>query len=139
LIDAGPPASTPPPASSNAYGQGGGATQAFTVNQSATPASGAQGPSEYTRMISAPSNLGPLPGAMPPAAPISGMPQMGSPSVLKPSAPPLPAMPQVAPPPVAAPAGVPAGKSPNMLLIVIFCLLAFLAGGVVVYLMVRRG
>jgi hypothetical protein len=64
---------------------------------------------------------------------------MGSPSVSMPSAPPPPAVPQVAAPPVAAPTGVPAGKSANMLLIVIFCLLAFLAGGVVVYLIVRRG
>ena len=58
-----------------------------------------------------------------------------------PPAPQPPAMPQVAPLPwqSAAPAGVSAGKSPNILLIVIFCLLAFLAGGVVVYLVVRRG
>jgi hypothetical protein len=78
-------------------------------------------------MMSIPSNVGAVPGATPPAAPISGMPM--------PAAPAAPAMPQVASPPVAAPAG----KSVNMLLIVIFCLLAFLAGGVVVYLVVRRG
>ncbi len=139
-IDPTPQAPVPPPAPPNAYG--GGATQVFAVNQPATPASGAQGPSEYTRMISTPSNLGSLPGAIPPAAPISGMPQMGAPSVPMPPAPQPPAMPQVAPPPVAvpaAPAGVSAGKSPNIVLIVIFCLLAFLAGGVVVYLVVRRG
>jgi hypothetical protein len=60
---------------------------------------------------------------------MSGMPQMAPASVSMPAAPPAPAMPQVTPP---------AGKSVNMLLIVIFCLLAFLAGGVVVYLVVRR-
>ena len=50
------------------------------------------------------------------------------------------AIPQMAPPQVKAPpVTVPAAKSSNTLLIVIFCLLAFLAGGIVVYLLVRRG
>ena len=50
------------------------------------------------------------------------------------------AMPQVAPPHVTIPPrSTPVGKSSNTLLIVIFCLLAFLAGGIVVYLLVRRG
>jgi hypothetical protein len=50
-----------------------------------------------------------------------------------------PAMPQMAPPQVTLPpVAAPANKTSNTLLIVIFCLLAFLAGGIVVYLMVRR-
>ena len=49
-----------------------------------------------------------------------------------------PAMPYVAPPQVTlAPVSVSAPKSSNTLLIVIFCLLAFLAGGIIVYLLVR--
>jgi hypothetical protein len=48
-----------------------------------------------------------------------------------------PAMPQMAPPQSTVPA--PASKPSNTLLIVIFCLLAFLAGGIVVYLLTRRG
>ena len=55
-------------------------------------------------------------------------------------------MPQVAGPADAAGAGASAdGRSgaaqshPNTLLIVIFCLLAFLAGGIVVYLLLRHG
>ena len=49
-----------------------------------------------------------------------------------------PAMPKVEAPKVAAPAvSAPAGQSSNILLIVIFCLLAFLAGGVVVYLLTQ--
>jgi hypothetical protein len=49
-----------------------------------------------------------------------------------------PAMPQMAPPQVAiAPVPAPVVKSSNTLLIVIFCLLAFLAGGIIVYLLAR--
>jgi len=49
-----------------------------------------------------------------------------------------PPMPQMAPPQVTVPpVTVPAPKSSNTLLIVIFCLLAFLAGAIVVYLLVR--
>jgi hypothetical protein len=49
-----------------------------------------------------------------------------------------PPMPQVAPPQVTVPpVTVAAPKSSNTLLIVIFCLLAFLAGAIVVYLLVR--
>jgi hypothetical protein len=75
------------------------------------------------------------------------MPQL---SVQKPSLPPLPAkpqipamaapaIPQIAPPKVTAPpVSAPAAESLNVLLVVIFCLLAFLAGGVVVYLLMRH-
>jgi len=50
-----------------------------------------------------------------------------------------PHLPQMQTPPLSAPASVPAPKaSSNTLLIVIFCLLAFLAGGIVVYLLARR-
>jgi hypothetical protein len=50
-----------------------------------------------------------------------------------------PAMPQAAPPQMPAPpVSAPVIQSSNTLLIVIFCLLAFLAGGVLVYLLVRK-
>jgi hypothetical protein len=72
------------------------------------------------------------------------MPQMG----MNPAMPPQPGMPQVsyAPPPMpqvtppqvtVPPVAVAAPKSSNTLLIVIFCLLAFLAGAIVVYLLVK--
>jgi len=72
------------------------------------------------------------------------MPQfnMPSPSLPPPPAKPQmpavapPAMPQVSPPQMPA---APAAKSSNILVIVIFCLLAFLVGGVLVYLVMRRG
>ena len=49
-----------------------------------------------------------------------------------------PPMPQMAPPQVnMAPLPAPAAKSSNILLIAIFCLLTFLAGGFIVYLLVR--
>ena len=77
-------------------------------------------------MISVPSN--PVPP--PPAAQVPAMPQMSY-------AP--PAIPQAAPPQMPAPpVAAPVIKSSNTLLIVIFCLLAFLAGGVLVYLLVRK-
>jgi hypothetical protein len=67
---------------------------------------------------------------------------------MNPAMPQRPAMPQMsyAPPPIPQmappqmpnpPVAVPAPKSSNTLLIVIFCLLAFLAGAIVVYLLVR--
>jgi hypothetical protein len=83
-----------------------------------------------------------------------GMPQMGMPQMPYMPQPPMPqppampqmpyaqppAMPQMAPPRVTIPPpSTPAGKSSHTLLIVIFCLLAFLAGGIVVYLLARRG
>jgi hypothetical protein len=77
----------------------------------------------------------------PAAAASSAKPQVGSPGVQKPATPPPPELPQVAPPPVAAPAApaaAPAAPSTNILLIAIFCLLAFLVGGVVVYLLMRH-
>jgi hypothetical protein len=74
------------------------------------------------------------------------MPQM--PYMPQPQMPPQPAMPQmyftppvvpqVAPPQVMIPpVTVSAPKSSNTLLIAIFCLLAFLVGAIVVYLLVR--
>jgi hypothetical protein len=120
-------------------------------------------------MMSVPSNLAAPPAAPPTATPsagqMPGMGQMGMPQMPymappvmpqmpyppQPMMPPQPAMPQMpymAPPvmPQMAPVQVtvppvsaPAGKSSNTLLIVIFCLLAFLAGGIVVYLLARRG
>jgi hypothetical protein len=72
---------------------------------------------------------------------MQGMPQM--PYLQPPAMPQQPVLPQMAymaPPQVTVPpVAAPAGKSSNTLLIVIFCLLAFLAGGIVVYLLVRRG
>jgi hypothetical protein len=51
-----------------------------------------------------------------------------------------PAMPQMAPPRVPTPpAAVPTGKASNTVLIAIFCLLAFLAGGLLVFLLMHRG
>jgi len=135
-----PAAQAPSPPAS--YGPGGGATQAFRVTPGSAPVATPQGPSEYTRMISVPSNL----AAPPAAAPMPGMPRMGIPQM--PAIPQQPVMPQMAyaPPPMpqmappqamVPPATVPAPKSSNTLLIAIFCLLAFLAGAIVVYLLVR--
>jgi hypothetical protein len=65
---------------------------------------------------------------------------MGMPS---PSLPPAPAMPKLEAPKVEAPkvpaptVAAPSAPS-NILLIVIFCLVAFLAGGVVVYLLLKH-
>jgi hypothetical protein len=95
-------------------------------------------------MMKAPSNLAAPPAAAPAAGPMPGMPQMG----INPAMPQQPAMPQMsyAPPPMpqmappqvtVPPVTVAAPKSSNTLLIVIFCLLAFLAGAIVVYLLVR--
>ena len=69
-------------------------------------------------------------GMAPPAMPQQpAMPQMAyTPPALPPMAPP-----QVTVPPVAAPAGI----SSNTLLMVIFCLLAFLVGGIIVYLLMK--
>jgi hypothetical protein len=70
------------------------------------------------------------------------MPQM--PYMQQPAAPqmpyvPQPVIPQVTPPQVVvAPVQAPASSSTNVVLIAIFCLLAFLAGGIVVYLLVRH-
>ena len=73
-----------------------------------------------------------------------GMPQMGVNAAMpqQPAMPQVyftpPVVPQVAPPQVIVPpVTAPAPKSSNTLLIVIFCLLAFLAGAIVVYLLVR--
>src|ERR1019366_4320214 len=57
--------STPQSAVSPAsYGPGGGATQAFRATPGYPPAAvPPQGPSEYTRMMSVPSNLAPPPPA----------------------------------------------------------------------------
>ena len=74
-----------------------------------------------------------MPEAMAYQAPPPAMPQ-------PPAMPRMPHMPQMAPSQAPAPpVSASPGKSPNTLLIVIFCLLAFLAGGIVVYLLVRRG
>jgi hypothetical protein len=48
-------------------------------------------------------------------------------------------MPKVEAPTVAAPAvGAPAGQASNVLVIAIFCLLAFLAGGALVYFLLKH-
>ncbi len=67
------------------------------------------------------------------------MPYVAQPAVpQQPAMPHMPYVPQVAVPQVTLPpVSAPAGKSSNTLLIVIFCLLAFLVGGIVVYLLVR--
>ena len=79
-----------------------------------------------------------------PGTPQMGMPPM--PYMQQPTAPqmpyiPQPVMPQAPPPQVvpAAPVKAHASNSANFVLIAIFCLLAFLAGGIVVYLLARRG
>jgi hypothetical protein len=81
-----------------------------------------------------------------------GMPQMGMPQMpymqppAMPQQPARPQMPYMQPPPIPqmappqvtiAPVAAPVVKSTNTLLIVIFCLLAFLAGGIIVYLLAR--
>ena len=72
---------------------------------------------------------------------------MGMPSPSLPPRPPEPQMPAVAPPAMpkveapklAAPTvATPGGQPSNILLILIFCVLAFLAGGVVVYLLMKH-
>jgi hypothetical protein len=73
-----------------------------------------------------------MPYVQPPA--ISQQPVMPQMAYTPPQIPQM-APPQVTVPPVSGPAGAPT----NILLIVIFCLLAFLAGGIIVYLLVRRG
>ena len=148
------PAAPQAPAPPASYGPGGGATQAFRATPVNPPAAAPHGPSEYTRMMSVPSNLAPPPpvappAAAPPAGQMPGMPRMGMPPMpytQPPAMPQQPAMPRMPHMPQMAPSQAPAppvsaslGKSPNTLLIVIFCLLAFLAGGIVVYLLVRRG
>jgi hypothetical protein len=73
------------------------------------------------------------------------MPQFNMPSPSLPPPPAKPQMPAVAPPampqvsPPQMPAAAPAAKSSNILVIVIFCLLAFLVGGVLVYVVMRHG
>jgi len=88
-----------------------------------------QGPSEYTRMMSTPQV--PQAPQMPqmPQVPQMSLPQ--APQMNVPQAPQL-NMPQA---PTAPPAK---GISTNMLLIGIFCLLAFLAGGFIVYVLVHK-
>jgi hypothetical protein len=146
------PPSSPPPRS---FG-GSSATQAFSVPTTPqAPRAAPQGPSEYTRMMSTPSNVAPpvapqtTPGGAPqiPQMLQPGMPQMPQPpyvpqpvipqpNVQQPYLPqPVIPQPQIARPQPAAPAPAP---SSNLLLIVIFCLLAFLVGGFVVYLLVRH-
>jgi hypothetical protein len=67
------------------------------------------------------------------------MPYMQQPAVPQMPYIPQPVIPQVTPPQVVvAPVQAPSKSSTNVLLIAIFCLLAFLAGGIVVYLLVRR-
>lgn len=69
------------------------------------------------------------------------MPQMPMGMPQPPAMPPMPQAPQapqVAMPQLAVGAPARGAGSSNTLLIVIFCLLAFLAGGIVVYLLARR-
>ena len=120
-----------------AHGAGGGATQAFRVAPGGVPAgvpAGApQGPSEYTRMMSVPAGVPGaaqtgMGGAVPPPTAYAPppMPQMAAPQM---------AAPQVAGPQVA---GL-ARQGLSALPVAILCLLSFLAGVIVTYLLVRRG
>jgi len=63
---------------------------------------------------------------------------MPAPSLPAAPAPPKFEAPKVEAPKLAVPAGAAPSAPSNVLLIVIFCLLAFLAGGVVVYLFMRH-
>jgi WAS/WASL-interacting protein len=157
----------PPPAPSMMRPQGGGsATQAFSIPVQAPgpmPRAGVpqappvpQGPSEYTRMISL-GGAGASPGAptgpggTPPltAPPGPGGPQFQMPQM--PQMPAAPQMPQMPPMPQAPPmpqfqtpqppsVQAPAAKAPasNTLLIAIFCVLAFIAGVVVMVLVMKK-
>jgi hypothetical protein len=158
-----PPAAPPPPPSTMGPRAAGSATQAFSIPAPAPastplragvpqPPPVPQGPSEYTRMISLGSaGTASGPGAMPlpgpggaPGAPQFQMPQMPQMPVA-PQMPQMPVMPQ-APPmpqfqaPQAPPVQAPPAKAPasNTLLIAIFCVLAFLAGVVVMVLVMKK-
>jgi hypothetical protein len=116
------------------------------------PDSAQQGPSEYTQMMRAPSAMPQAPqGAAAPQAPQM---QLKMPPMQMPQAPPMPQapqmhvqppqmqMPQVSMTPVKAPqmpTGVPVkAPGPNMLLIAIFCLLAFLVGALLMVLLLKK-
>jgi hypothetical protein len=133
---------------------GAGATGAFRTPAPAAPPpeSGQQGPSEYTQMMRAPSAAPQAPqgagspqgGAAPQAPPM----QLKMPPMQMPQAPqmhvqpPQMQMPQVSMTPVKAPqmpTEVPVkAPGPNMLLIAIFCLLAFLVGALLMVLLLKK-
>jgi hypothetical protein len=120
------------------------------------PESGQQGPSEYTRMMQVPSAPPQAPqGGAAPQAPQLKMPPMQMPQVQAPHVqgpqvqapqmhvqPPQMQMPQVSMAPIKAPqmpTEVPVkAPGPNMLLIVIFCLLAFLVGALLMVLLLKK-
>lgn len=157
----GTPAAAPPPAPSLMGPQGGGsATQAFSIpapgpmpSRAGVPPAPqlAQGPSEYTRMISLGGAGAVAPGGAPPppapgASPFQMPPMPQVP--LMPQAPPMPQMPPMpqaqpmpqfqAPPAPALQAPPVKAPTSNMLLIAIFCVLAFLAGVVVMLLVMKK-
>jgi hypothetical protein len=153
---AGAPASPTPQAPMQpGYGSGSGAAGSGATGAFRKPAPSAQppdstqqGPSEYTRMIQTPSAApqgpqAPQGGAAPQAAQLK-MPPM--------QMPPAPQMHVQPPPPMQMPqvsmASIKAPKmptevavkapGPNMLLIVIFCLLAFLVGALLIVLLLKK-
>ena len=146
LFTTGPAAPQP-----SAEPAGSGATGVFST-PTGPAAPSAAGPSEYTRMMARPSNLGGGGGApgTPKAAAGGGMPGFGMPAMPQvPGAPAMPAAPKPPAPPAvpqmpAAPA-VPQVKAPavkpaasNTLLLILLGVLIFLAGGLAVFLILRH-
>jgi hypothetical protein len=115
------------------------------------PESGQRGPSEYTQMMRATADPQAPQGSASPqgaAAPQAPPMQLKLPPMQMPQAPqmhvqpPHMQMPQVSMTPVKAPqmpTGIPVkAPGPNMLLIVIFCLLAFLVGALLMVLLLKK-
>ena len=164
----GAPPPPPPAPAMGPQGGGGSATQAFSIPvqpQAPPPRANVpppplvpQGPSEYTRMISlggAGAPAGPGGEVPPPLAPgqgLGGAPQFQMPAMpqmpIAPQMPQMPAMPQIpqAPQmpqfqmPQAPQMQAPPAKAPssNTLLIAIFCVLAFIAGLVVMVVLTKK-
>ena len=143
--------SSPPAAPPQSRGPSSGATNVFATP--AAPGSGMeamQGPSEYTRMMSRPQGLpgagpGAPPSGTPPGMAMPGMPQApqmpqvaGMPSYSAPRPPQMPPKPQMPAAPQIPAAQVPKGPVSNTMLIVIICVLAVAAVGLVLFLLLHH-
>jgi len=162
----GAPAPPPQAPMQSGYGSGGAGSNATSAFRAPVPAgpppdSAQQGPSEYTQMMRAPSASPQSPQAPQAAAgpqspqmqlkmPPMQMPQVQAPQIqgahVQPpqvhAQPPQMQMPQVSmaavkPPQLPTEVGVKA-PGPNMLLIAIFCLLAFLVGALLMVLLLKK-
>ena len=129
--------------------QSGEATHVFSPPPGSIPAQGPPGPSEYTQLISRPpaapaQPASPKTGAAGISAPSPDLklpplkqplPQMPMPA--SPQLPPVPKSPALPEPPKAAPLPMEA-PTINLVMTAILCLLSFLAGGLLVFLVQRR-